>query len=161
MKYKKGFTLVELLISMALYSIILTVLLTLFATILEVRLSAEGSSSVEQDGKYILSRMIHDIPSATSITTPASSGDQTTTLVFSNGASTYTYALINGNLTLDDGSSSQNLNGFNTSISNLTFTRLGGVTGKPTVKITFRVNSKTIIGNRNEIRDFNTTLGLR
>lgn len=158
---KKGFTIIELVISMGLYSIVLILLTSIFASLLEVQLSSTGSSNVEQDGKYIISRMIYDMSRSTSITTPATKGAQSSTWQFSDGTSTYTYALNSGNLTLTTGSDSQNLNGFNTTISNLTFTRLSNTSGKPTLKVSFRVTSKTTAANKTEVRDFNTTLALR
>lgn len=158
---QKGFTLVELILAMSLYSIILVLLMSIFASIIEVKLSSEGSSNVEQDGKYILSRMIYDFSQATTITTPANRGDQTSTLQFSDGATTYTYAVAGGNLTLTNGPDTQMLNGFNSMISNLSFTRIGNSSGKPTIKVSFRLTSRTSIGNVAQTRDFNTTLGLR
>ena len=50
MKKQKGFSLVELLLYMGLFSILLASLMQLFGAIIAVRLESEATSAVLQDG---------------------------------------------------------------------------------------------------------------
>lgn len=156
----KGFTLVELIIYMGMMMIILVVLTQIFTSLLDLRLESEASSGVEQDGRFILSRMIYDIHRATSITTPATLGQSTNTLSLVIGGTTYTYALQGSNLTLAT-SSAQIVNSFDNNISNLTFRRLGNDTGKHTVQVTYTVTSKTQRAAGPETKTVRTSVGLR
>lgn len=57
---KKGFTLIELLISVGLLAIFLVVLSQVLYTVLDAHISAISVSVLEQDARYIISRMHYD-----------------------------------------------------------------------------------------------------
>lgn len=157
----RGFTLVEFLLYMALLSIFLLTLTDLFTAILNVRLESEATSTVEQDGRFILARLAYDIPQASSITTPLSLGSTASTLQMTISATTYTYALSGSDLNLTIGASTNKLNGSETSISGLSFKKLGNAGGKETISIQFTLSSKTQRPSGPEIRTFTTTIGRR
>lgn len=158
---RRGFTLVEMLMFLGIFSVLLVMLTGIFTSSLDVQKETEATSNVQQDGAYIISRLIYDIARATSITTPDAIGSQYTTLVLVIGGVTNTYALSGGNLTLSDGSVTDQLNGYDTTISNLTFTRYGNVGGKNTIQINFTITSKAQRASGYEIKNFQTTAGLR
>lgn len=138
---RRGFTLIEFLIYVALLGIFLGVLTNILVTTLETLTESAQQSIVDIDAKYILGRLAYDVGRATSMT--VSSG----TLTLDVG----TYTLANGNLLLG----SDRLNSFDSQVSNFVTTRIGNGTGKDTVKISFDLTSG------NEIKSLTTTVGLR
>lgn len=161
MKHKKGLSIVELIIYMGLLSILLMVLTDVFVSILDVRKESEAVTVVEQDGNYILARLFYDVSRASSITTPASPGSSTSSLVINVGGVNYTYSLNSGNLQLVNNNGTDVLNSINTTISNPTFLRIGNSGGKNSIQISFTVSSVTKRNNGPETKTYQTSVGLR
>jgi type II secretory pathway pseudopilin PulG len=161
LKTTEGFTLVEMLLYMGLLSMLLLIFTNIFTAILDTQLSSTATGSVAQDGRFIYSRFIYDINQATAVTTPANLGDTTNILVLQNNGITYQYQLINGNLEIDDGTTSAQLNSFDTSVSNLQFKKIGNVGGRPTVQLDFTITTKINGHGTAESKNFQTTAGLR
>lgn len=145
---------------MGIFVILLTVITTVFTQSIDVQLESQATSSVEQDGRYILAKLIYDINRASSITSP-SLGNTTTSLQIVVNGVTQTYQLSSGNLTITDSNGTNQLNGFDTTISNLSFQQLGNVGGQNSVRINFRASSITERNTGPEIRDYQTTAGIR
>jgi type II secretory pathway pseudopilin PulG len=158
---QKGFTLVELVIYIGLLSTFLLVLLEIFISILNLRAESETTSVINQDTRYIFTRMAYDIDRADLVNQPATLGETTNSLQLVISGVTYTYSLSTGNLILTVGEVSDQLNSNDTTIENLSFQKIGNLSGKPTIKTQITVQAKTVetIGNRNQT--FATTLGLR
>ncbi len=158
--YKRGFTLVELLLFMGIFSIFLIVLTDLFSAIINTRIESEATSSVEEDGRFIISRLAYDISRADSITSPAlGSGANSLSIVI--GGVTYTYQVSSGNFQLTNDLGTNNLNSSETTVSTPIFQRIGNSDGKDTIKITFTVNSVTQKITGSETQNFQTTIGRR
>ncbi len=157
---KKGFTLVELLLHMALLAILLITLTDIFVSILDVRLESDATSAVEQDGRLVLARLAYDINRADAIANPALGASSNSLGLTISGVS-YTYAIVSSNLQLTNNLGTNNLNGSETTIPSITFQRIGNVGGKHTIKINFTINSQTQRNKGLETRTFNTTVGLR
>lgn len=158
---KSGFTLIELLIYMGILSIFITVLASIFTSVLDTQISSQTTSSVAQDGRYIYPRLIYDINRAQTVTLPSTLGETTTSLQASISGQLYTYSLSSGNLTVTDGISTINLNSSETNVSNLSFQRIGNTNGKHTFRILFTVTSKVSLHGRTDSESFQTTAGLR
>lgn len=154
---KRGFTLMELVLYMGLLMILLAVLSQLFTTSIESQLSSQTFSYVQQDGRFIMNKLTYDIQNASSVSTPSALGIQTTTLVLDSGGATKTYSLTGSNL-LRNGI---RLNGFNTSIANLTFQLLGNSDGRPTVQFAYTVTSLVLKNGVGEVKNYQTTVGLK
>lgn len=157
---QKGFTLVELMLYMALMSIFLVVLTELFLSTLETKKESDAISSVEQDGRFILARLSFDLNRASQVTTPSSVGSTTQNLTVVINGNPYTYELTGNNLTLTGVSTTDNLNNSGSAISNLSFQRIGQG-GKPTIKFSFTATSKIQRVSGPETKEFTTTVGLR
>src|SRR5688572_25450258 len=96
-----GFSLMELVISMGILMVLIGILTTLFGQILDVQLESKSVSSVDQNGRFIMARLTHDLQSATEIVTPEDPGDATDTLQITVGGIDYIYTLdSDGNLLL-------------------------------------------------------------
>lgn len=161
---KKAFTIVELLVFMGLFSVLIVVLTEIFTSALSLQLETEAVSSVEQDGRYILTKLMYDVNRAQAITLPTGSGGQGSILKLTIGGITYTYDLNAGNLRLNDGAINY-LNGFNTTVSGFNVLHLGpgtsGSTYKDSVQIKFTLTSKVTKKSGQEIKNYQTTVGLR
>jgi Tfp pilus assembly protein PilW len=164
---QKGFTIVELLLYMGIFSMLLVVLLQLFSTILSSHAESQATSSVDQDGAYLLARLAYDIHKASGIT----SGSNCTwpivpscQLALSNGIS---YQITPaGNLTING--AVDPLNSVETKITNMQFTTLVNPSTfqlpnpKPSIQISFTLQSKTIrTGGQPQAQTFQTTVQTR
>jgi prepilin-type N-terminal cleavage/methylation domain-containing protein len=158
---QKGFTLVELLIVMGLFGILLTVVTDMFVSTLDVQIESSAHSTVSQDGRFILARISYDVERASSITTPASLGASGPALAMVVGGVAYSYALSGNNLQLTTNLGANNLNSSETTISSLSFQRLGNVAGKDTIRLSFLVTSKAQPNQGPRTETFTTTVGRR
>lgn len=158
---QKGFTLVELVVYMGIFTILLFVLTSLFTSMLDTQLETNSLSSVQQDNRFIMTRLTRDIQAADSITIPATIGASTSNLEIVINGATYTYSLAGDNLTLVNGLGTNVLNNFDTSISNLSFLRLGNTAGKNTITVSLTSTSKTQKASGPEVKNIKFTVGTR
>lgn len=158
---KKGFTLVELLLYMGLLAIFLVITTQLFTAILDVQLGSVATSSVEGDSRYIFNRISFDITRAGSIVTPASIGSTTSSLTLTIGGVANTYSLNGTNLVLINDSGTNPLNSFDTSVTNLSFLRLGPTNGKDSIQIKFTITSLTQVPSGPETKNVEFTIAQR
>ena len=158
----RGFTMVELIIYMGILVILITMLTGIFTSVIDVQLASESTSSVDQDGRYILARLTHDLDNASSITTPAIPSAQTSpSLQIIINSINYIYSVdASGNLQLTNNNGTDQLNSANTSISGLTFQRLGNGDSNDTVRVGFTVTGRVQRRAGLESKSFQTTLGL-
>lgn len=162
-KNKKGFTLVELLLYLGIFSIILTVTLQMFGSVFELQLESQAVSSVDVDGKFIVNRFNYDIARASSISLPVALGASGSALTIVVNSQSLTYSLSDGNINLNNASTgtTDQLNSTETKGSSLSFTRVEGSAGKDLIQMSFILNSEVTQRRGKEIRDFKTTGGLR
>src|SRR3989304_8444225 len=104
MKKNSGFTIVELLMYIGLLTILMTILTRLFTATIDEQLTSEATGGLEEDSRFIYSRLAYDLSRADSIVTPAVPGETSTTLSIMIGPATYTYQVIGTNLVLGGGS---------------------------------------------------------
>lgn len=159
-----GFTLIELIIYMALLSIFLLTLTDIFISILDVQLESEATSAVEMDSRFLLARLSYDINRASAITTPSAIGETANSLTLVIGGINYTYLVNGDSLELANNSGTSSLNGSETAVSGLTFQKIANssVSGtKETVKINFTATSIAQRTQGPEVRTFQTTVGRR
>lgn len=163
-KRQKGFTLIELVLYVGILSILIGVMTAIFGQIVEGQLEAEASSATDQDGRYVLGKMIYDMKSVNvtdTVVIPASPGVQTSTLQLQINSINYTYSLnSNGDLILTNGTTGEvnKLNSVNSSISGLNFQRLGAGGTNDTVRVNFTVTSRNTQSAGPESKSFETTL---
>ncbi len=161
--YERGFTLVEILIFMGIFSILLISLFQLLIAIFDVQLESQSTSVVSQDGRYIINKLTYDIQNAASISSPPI-GSQATSFQTISGGVSYIYNLSNGNLTITNSSlgTTDQLNSVNSSVSDLTFFRLADINNQnDTITVFFTVNSKTQKRSGINSESFKTTIGKR
>lgn len=160
-KSHRGFTLIELVIYIGLLSLLLVFIMGIFLSVLDIQLESQANSSVEQDERYIISRMSYDMSRETTVTEPALIGSQSATLQFSTSGNSYTYSLNNDKLELTSGSEVNELNSYDTSITGLSFQRIGNGTTKDTIVVHFTISSKTKRASGPQTKNVSIVLGVR
>ncbi len=138
---RTGFTLLELLIFMGLFSVILVVLSSLFAATVQQQLETQGMSAVESDTAYILGRLQYDFDRADAVVTPASYGDITDTLTLDINGQDFTYTINGNSLELTNPTGSFQLQSTRSIVSSLSFQKIGNTGGNPTVRVQMTVSS--------------------
>lgn len=162
MKKHSGFTLVELLISMGIMTVLLTILSQVFGSIIAMRGKTEAVSALAQDSRYLVLRLAYDVSRSSSILVPAV-GNNGSSLTLVIGGQNYVYTLSNGNLNLSvAGGPAQVLNSAGTSLSSISFKRNTSLGGKAIVQLDATL-VPTIIqaGVQNDTRHIVTSLVTR
>lgn len=161
---QKGVTIVELLLYMSILAVLLTILTSVFVSALDVQSESQATSSVEQDGSYILARLSYDIHRAQSINIPSYNGlPAINNFQIVIGGVNYTYNVdANNNLILTNNLGVNNLNNHGSSVSAFLIQRLGNAGGiENTLRINFTLTSRTKRISGYEAKDFETNLSLR
>src|SRR3990167_2520551 len=94
---QRGFTVIEMVIYIGTLAIFMAILTQIFTSILNVRTKTESTSSLEQDSKYVLSRLVYDINRAQSITRPVNLGGQESRLEITIDGNPYSYFISDNN----------------------------------------------------------------
>jgi hypothetical protein len=158
----KGFTQIELILSMGILMILIGVMSNVFGQIVDVQIESKQISSIDQNGRYVLARLIHDMQNAQSIASPSAVGEPVGTMKIRINSIDYTYSVSpSGNLILTNNNGVDVLNSSSTSVSGLTFTRIGTGSNSDTIRVGFTLTSRTIRLDQREIKSFQTTLGLQ
>jgi type II secretory pathway pseudopilin PulG len=159
----KGYTLIELIIYIGILALLLGVLTSIFTSIIGVQLESTSTSSVNQDGRYILSKLLYDVKSASSIVTPTTPGASGSSMQLTINSINYTYSKSAGNnLQVVNGSTGEVnvLNSYDTSVSGLTFTRVGNGGSSDDIRVSYTLTSRTTEqAGVHETKSFTTTLG--
>lgn len=155
-----GYTLVELLIYMALMSVFILVLLDLFTATLNTKLSSESLSALSMDSRYVLAKLGYDINNSEDVTLPIA-GESSASLTVTSSGVTSSYSLSNGDLIKTVSGVGMKLNGSGTKFENITFRNIGNSGGKPTVRVNFTIRSETQVNGQYETQTVNTTIGTR
>ena len=161
LRQQAGFTLVELLVAMGLMGGFLVVLTDIVSTTLDVQTESESTSALSEDGRFFLARLDYDIQRATSISTPAIIGSTATSLALVIGGVTHTYAVSGDNLQLANPTGTTNLNSNDTTVSGVSFRKLGNSGGKDTIRASFTITSVVQTDQGQDSRSFTTTFGRR
>lgn len=157
---KKAFSLIELIIFMGIFSILIFIFTDIFVSALKTKTLEEATASVNQDANFILTKLQYDVNNASSITQPelgATSGSLYMTI---DGVGVL-YRINAGSLERVVGTEAISLNGYNSTITSLSFRNIGISEGKSSVKIFLTIESKGKVNNRSEFINLETTAGLR
>jgi len=146
---------------MGILSIVLLVFIDLFISMSRLRTESDAVSNVQEDTGYLLNKFIYDIHQAKTITTPATPLAQSNSLVMTINGTTYTYSSQSGNLNLNDSLTNYQMNGYDTTLTNLLFTRLGSGNAFDVIKINFTLRSRVKKQSGFETQSYETIVGLR
>lgn len=140
---KKAFTLVEVLLYIALSSVILAVLVAFIGLILQTRARSQTIAEVHQQGDVIMQSILQTVRNAEGINSPTPGNTANTLSVDAVVASIdpIVYALSGTDLTVtEDINPAQTLNSNRVEISNLTFSNLSRAGTPGIVRIQFTVS---------------------
>jgi|GEM_PF-1395211 prepilin-type N-terminal cleavage/methylation domain-containing protein len=127
-KFKTGFTLMELLIYMAVLSIMSVVVSDSFLTLNKGRDNIEIKSELNSNLSFVLEKVKYDISVAEGLNFPAVAGESAAALDLSIGGENIYYSLDQGRLVRQAGvGSPEFISPENLNISNLSFTRLENI----------------------------------
>lgn len=155
-----GTTLIEIIVVMGLLAIMLMLVATLFTSAADSQAQSQMYSATASDGRYIIARLDHDIARASSVSTPGSFGGNSSQLVLVIGGSNYTYSLSNDDLALTDPSGSDDLNSSGTTVSNLSFSKIGVSGQTTTIKYSFTLTSTAQNRGTKDSQTFTSAAGL-
>lgn len=123
-----GFSLLELLIYIAVLAITMTMLVGVFFSINRSRGKVESQSEVNSNLRFALERIGQDIKSASQISTPATAGGTTNNLVIDNSGSTIEYCVSSNQLRRQENGtcndSSPTVTSDKVSVDTLSFSRI-------------------------------------
>ncbi len=148
----RGFTLVELLLYLAITSIIITSVSGFLITMLQARAKFQTISEVEAQGQQAMQAITQTIRNGTAITSPGTgtSAAALTITVPTGPLSPTVFDLSGGIVRVKEGTGAvQNLTTSRVTVSGLAFDNLTRATTQGTVRITFTVTSVNTSG-RNE-----------
>ncbi len=134
-RHQLGFTLVELLLFMGLFTGFLTVLSALFVSTLDTQAESVASANLDQNSWYLLSRFQYDFGQASSVVFPVNNGDVDTILTLDQSGTPVSFSLASGQLIITRGGVSSALTSDGITVSNLSFQRLGSDDGAVTVTV--------------------------
>lgn len=156
-----GFTLIELVLYMGLFVGFLLIMADVFLATLDVQAESEASSAVQQDGRYILARLIYDAGRAQELVQPANLGQEAPVVQLLIDGSVFTYGPTGENLVLIGPDGTNILNSSESKVTGFTVQRLGDTSGKPTLRLHYTVTSTVKRNKGPETQTFQTTIGLR
>ena len=61
---QKGFTMIEMVVSLGILTILVGILSNLFGSIIDVQLSSKSTSSIDQHGRYIMANLNYNMGNA-------------------------------------------------------------------------------------------------
>jgi prepilin-type N-terminal cleavage/methylation domain-containing protein len=161
-----GYTLIELLLYMAIVGILLSAVSAFFGVTADARIKNQSVNEVNSQGTYALDYMAQTIRNASSITSPAAAGTDTqlTLVVPTSSLSPTVFNLSSGVLQVKEGTAAAvALTSSRVQVTSMTIKNLtrSGTTGCVQISLTIaRVNAN----NRNEYdytRTFTTTATVR
>lgn len=139
MRYKKGFTLFELLIYIATISILMLMVLDLYFALAHARAKQQSVAEVEEQGQSALALMLADIRNANSITAPAaaSSGTSLTLVTYATTTSPTIFSLSGNALQISENGTVAPLTNAQVVVSNLLFRNVSDTNSIGSVQIQF------------------------
>lgn len=159
-QFSTGFSLIELVMSMGILAIIISVLMGVFGSIIDVSLESRSASGLDQDARFIVARLTYDMQRANRIITPINpSTIPENTLTIDIGSINYSYRLDgSGNLVLENNLGTNQLNSSTVEVSNLSFQRLGVGDETDTIQVKLNLTSKIKKQSGFESKSVQTTL---
>jgi prepilin-type N-terminal cleavage/methylation domain-containing protein len=152
-----GVTLIELLIAMALISMLLVALTSIFTSSLELQLRAQATSSRQEDADYILSRLYYDVNQASAITNPSSINEQTNSIGLTVNGESWTYTLSDGDLILTNPAGTFQLNSHLTQLTQFDVRRVGNSTGTASIDVTITIGNRISGSQGDQTATYSTT----
>lgn len=146
---RHGFTLLELLLSVSIFTLIVAAFVTVLIGVTNVGVQQSSASTVGQESQALLQKMQYYIGTASLINIPTSTPTSTLQLIMASSSASPTYITIattTGVVYLQQSTSSplQALSTNKVFVSNLTFTRQSNPPGHDVVNISFTMKANVL-----------------
>lgn len=137
--YQKGFSLLELLIYIAVLAVVMTMLVGVFFSINRSRGKVESQSEVNSNLRFAMEKLSGDIKSASQISTPVAAGSAANNLVINNAGATIEYCINAGTLRRQENGTcdgnSPTITSDKVKVDNLSFNRIENSNANLTKKV--------------------------
>ncbi|HEY5220974.1 MAG TPA: prepilin-type N-terminal cleavage/methylation domain-containing protein [Candidatus Paceibacterota bacterium] len=142
---KKGFTLVEMLVSIAIFSVIIVAFIGILVVILQIQAQSSSSQAVNQESQFLLQKVQYYVESA-SVITPTSTPSTLVFYVASSSLDPSYITLSSGTVYLQQTATGtlQALTSPKVNVTNLSFTRNTNPPGHDTVSVSFTMAYNTL-----------------
>lgn len=150
-KLNSGTTFIEILLYIALLSIVIIFITDIILQTLSFMIEARNISYLDSDARFINTKIRNDIRRADSITTPEVIGQIATTVSFVYEGENYTYSLNNGALEITDPSGTYRINSDQTTVSDFSVQNASYNSGSPTLNFTIILQSRTVSSSIDQI----------
>ncbi len=161
-KNKKGFTLLEILLYIAILSTIILLISTFLTTMVSARIKMETVSEVNFQGFQIIKVISQKVKNTEEVLSPEK-GMSSTSLILNDGIKNTSIAIADDVIYIqEEGGIAINLTSNNVLASNLSFQNLGGEFSPDSVRMSFKLERINNTG-RSEYyfqRDFQSTVSL-
>lgn len=155
---QKGMSFIEVVLYIALFSIIIIVVIDLLITSSTLKAESESQSGLQTDAAFVNSRLSYEIRNADLVTTPSAVGQTTGNLILTTGSETHSFSLSGTNLfyqkTVGVVTTSTNLNTTLINVSGLSFQALGFLGGRLSLKINFTLTEGKAIKQGNQTKSY-------
>lgn len=141
MHEESGMTLIEMLLYMGMLSLMLVVITTILTNTLQMKLESKSFYNIENEARFILSKLVYDIRNADSITLPALPGQSGPSLVLTANGIGSTYSLSGDDIVIQNNYGTNSLNSSNNRITSLSFQRIGIPGTREAIKVTMTIES--------------------
>ena len=142
--HRKGFTLIEFLIAMSIFTIMILAFISMFIAVTRVQVQQSSGAEVNQQSQFVLQELQYYIGQSSIIDMAANSA--TTTLRLRMAASSTDPTIIslsNGSLFLQQPGGSQSITSNNVTVSNLSFIKRSNPPSHDSVDISFTLSYNT------------------
>ncbi len=164
--YQEGFTLIELIIYIAISSFVLGALFALYGSIYQLRVKNESIAEGEQQGQQIIQIISQTVRNAANINSPTAgtAGSILSLQTYSISTDPTIFTISNGIVSIQEGiGAPMALNSPKVTVSNLVFQNLARSGTHGIVKISFTINytNGSTKVERNFIRNFYDSAAVR
>lgn len=161
-----GYTLIELLLYVAMIGILLSALVAFFGVTTDARVKNQSISEVNEQGTYAMDYIMQTVRNGTSIATPTvgTNSAQLTVVVPTASLSPTVFSVVSGVLQVKEGSGAAvNLTSGKVQVTAFTVTNVSraGTSGIVKVDLTLNRIASPVLNGYDYLRTFTTSVGVR
>ena len=146
-KIRSGTTFIEVLLYIALLSIVIIFLADIIFQTLSFMLEARNISYLDSDARFITTKIRNDIRRADSITSPLVADQASSIIDFVYNAENYSYSLNNGVLEITDPNGTFRMHSDQTTVSSFSVTNVSYQDGLPTLNFSIVLQPRALVSS--------------
>ncbi|MBP6979568.1 hypothetical protein KBB41_00805 [Candidatus Curtissbacteria bacterium] len=147
----KGTTFVEVLLYIALLSIVIIFITDIILQTLSFMIESRNISYLDSDARFISTKLRNDIRRADSISIPATIGETTEELHFVFDTENYSYTLADGVLQITDPNGTYRINSNQTYVDSFSVKNTSYESGSATINFDIVLQSRTVSSSVDQI----------